>query len=148
MSGRTEFVYSSRPESLLEDGDFVARIPAGLASEHELFDAISEAAAFPGYFGRNWDALDECLRDLGWIENRKVVLVHDDLPLRNNPAECRIYIDILKYTLENWATAPGPGSFVYDPDWPYVPHDLVIVFPPETMASIGFILKLIERRRS
>ncbi|BBE70532.1 barstar family protein [Oharaeibacter diazotrophicus] len=148
MAGRTDFVYSSQPESLLEDGDFVARIPSGLASKHELLETLSEVAAFPGYFGRNWDALVDCLRDFGWIENRRVVLVHDDLPLRNDPAECRTYIDVLKGVLEDWATNPEPGSFVSTPDWPNVARDLVVVFPPETMASIDFILKLIQRRRS
>src|SRR5262249_46710785 len=30
-----------------------------------LLDALGEVLAFPAYYGRNWDAAEECLRDLG-----------------------------------------------------------------------------------
>lgn len=36
-----------------------------------LMDVISEGFEFPDYFGGNWDALDECLRDLSWLKEAK-----------------------------------------------------------------------------
>lgn len=31
-----------------------------------LLDALAEALGFPAWFGRNWDALADCLGDLSW----------------------------------------------------------------------------------
>lgn len=37
---------------------------AAVPSKPELMDALSSAFGFPSYFGRNWDALLDCLRSL------------------------------------------------------------------------------------
>ena len=47
-------------------------------SKRALLDAIAVAAAFPAYCGRNWDALEECLRDLSWTSASGYLLLWDD----------------------------------------------------------------------
>jgi Barstar (barnase inhibitor) len=42
---------------------------SAIEGKEALMAALSEGFEFPDYFGANWDALEECLRDLGsWIE--------------------------------------------------------------------------------
>ena len=36
---------------------------AGITSRDELHDMLADAFQFPSYYGRNWDAFDECVRD-------------------------------------------------------------------------------------
>ena len=37
----------------------------------ELYHEIASALQFPDYFGGNWNAVDDCLQDLGWIKEKK-----------------------------------------------------------------------------
>jgi len=37
-------------------------------SKRGILDAFADACGLPEYFGGNWDALDECLRDDAWHE--------------------------------------------------------------------------------
>ena len=43
----------------------------GVNSKSALLDAVANGIGFPDYFGRNWDSLEECLRDFdegkGWL---------------------------------------------------------------------------------
>jgi hypothetical protein len=48
---------------------------APIETKQDLMSALSEALELPDYFGGNWDALDEVLRDLGWLDARGHVLV-------------------------------------------------------------------------
>jgi RNAse (barnase) inhibitor barstar len=51
------------------------------AMKADFFNELSAALQFPPYFGNNWDACSDCLNDLGWIdEKRGVVLVFLDAP--------------------------------------------------------------------
>lgn len=40
----------------------------GPASKTELLEQLAREFEFPDYFGHNWDALEECLHDLSWLE--------------------------------------------------------------------------------
>lgn len=130
------FEYADSPESVFEQDDFVLRVPAGIRSKDELLAALASAGNFPSYFGENWDALQDCLRDLSWISNRKVVVVHSDLPLHGNPEECRIYLEVLQTTLTDWAESMKPDAAELPPEWSYVDHELRVVFPLETKAVV------------
>jgi Barstar (barnase inhibitor) len=46
-----------------------------IEDEQGLMTALSEGFEFPDYFGGNWDALDECLRDLAWLKAKGYAVV-------------------------------------------------------------------------
>jgi RNAse (barnase) inhibitor barstar len=43
-----------------------------------LFEALAHTMKFPEYFGRNWDALEECLRDLEWLSAQGYVILFEE----------------------------------------------------------------------
>lgn len=51
-----------------DEGHLVRRISlAGCRDKNDLLQRIAKALAFPKTFGANWDALTDCLGDLGWL---------------------------------------------------------------------------------
>lgn len=80
---------------------YLARIRAGIKEKGDLLDAHDLAFRFP-YFGRNWDALDELLGSLEWINEHKVIIIHEDVPLRDDLENAQIYIDILRGSAASW----------------------------------------------
>jgi RNAse (barnase) inhibitor barstar len=80
---------------------FYVRIDPAISTSTELFNAFYYLFWFPGYFGFNWDALYDCLRDLSWIPYRKVVIVHEGIP--NIPKnELVIYLELLCDVALDW----------------------------------------------
>ena len=134
------FDYADSPDSMCGLEDFVLKVPAGIRSKANLLAAFAGAGHFPDYFGGNWDALLDCLRDLSWISNRKVVVVHSDVPLHNAPEDCRAYLEILEMALADWAESVEPDAAEPLPEWPYVDHELGVVFPTEAIAVVARLL--------
>lgn len=48
---------------------------SGIRSKGEFYAAVAAALSFPDWFGRNLDALHDCLRDLSWLPPGEHVLV-------------------------------------------------------------------------
>ncbi len=76
------------------EGEHEIIVPPRLEGKTALLEFLKEALHFPDYFGFNWDALSDCLADVAGGEE-KVVLVHHDLPLEGEPAEQRVYLEII-----------------------------------------------------
>ena len=86
-------------------GAIVARIPAGIASKKELLNALATGLGLPAHFGRNWDALEESLREFSWAPGARVIaIVHDALP-RLPEDELRTYLEVLSYSAAALRTA-------------------------------------------
>lgn len=70
-------------------------VPLGLSDKFSLLSWYADALSFPDYFGYNWDALSECLRDLSWLTAGTLVLHHRELPIAGRPVEQKKYLRVL-----------------------------------------------------
>jgi RNAse (barnase) inhibitor barstar len=119
----SEFAFEDHPA--LAPDDFLASMPAGLTDASALLRALSEQLVFPAYFGFNWDALSDCMRDLHWLTNTRVVLLHADLPALPEP-ELRTYLEVLQQAVESWQ--PGES------------HSLYVVFPSAVRQRVSQLI--------
>ena len=140
------FVFVSDPTVLATPEEFLLRIAKGIETKHDLLLHYERAGNFPSYFGRNWDALQDCLGDFFWQKQKRIVIAHDDLPLANQEDELRIYLEILATAVKDWK-GPRPGPFVEisSEEWPYIEHELVVAFPSAVEATVVRVLGPQER---
>jgi RNAse (barnase) inhibitor barstar len=104
-----------------------ASIPENIASKQALFATLARQLCFPDYFGGNWDAFEECLRDLSWLPIGQVVLTHADVPLVNDVANARTYLAILSGATRKMSTLED--------------HALLVVFPVKFREQIEWLLR-------
>lgn len=76
-----------------------------VADEAGLLAELARVFHFPDYFGGNWDAADDCLRDLSWLPARGYVLrVPDAESLwRRLPAAAGRLVESWQLCAEGWA---------------------------------------------
>ena len=80
-------------------GAFAALIDrAPVFDKTTLLHALYQACRMPAYFGFNWDALEDALRDFSWLEAGAYVLVFDDYALlqKRDPATANTLEDIVR----------------------------------------------------
>lgn len=80
---------------------FYARLCPGIYNSEQLLQSLYQLLRLPGYFGFNWNALNDCLTDFSWIRERRIVLEHAGLP-KIPEAELRIYLEILRDAVVDW----------------------------------------------
>ncbi|WP_394843252.1 barstar family protein [Pendulispora brunnea] len=80
-----------------------------------LFEQFGALLQFPDYFGENWDAFLDCMRDLAWLRTDGVVLVVLDavqVLADVEPNELDIFIDVLSDAAESCADSEMPFHVV------------------------------------
>jgi RNAse (barnase) inhibitor barstar len=79
-----------------------------------LFDEFGAALQFPDYFGENWDALLDCLRDLEWLTADAYLLVvtEGELVLDREVKQFKTLVEVLAEAAEEWAKAEDSQGVV------------------------------------
>ncbi|MDL2260080.1 barstar family protein [Deltaproteobacteria bacterium OttesenSCG-928-K17] len=80
---------------------FYAAVSRKVAGKGALLEELYNVLKLPGYFGFNWDALYDCLCDLHWINQHRVVIAHSILP-DLFPDDLGIYLNILRDAIDFW----------------------------------------------
>ncbi len=117
--------------------DYAIRVPNDRYSKDTLLETLSREGRFP-IAVNNWDALLDSLRDLSWIEARKIVMLHESLPLADEPAACRSYLNVLSTAVADWRT-PRNSNILPAVKWRYVDHELMVIFPLEVKQQVETI---------
>ena len=76
--------------------------------------SFAKAAHFPDYAQSNWDAFEECIRDLHWCQAEGYVLLYQNPQtlINSQPQDWRIASDILFTAVQFWQTTATP-MFVF-----------------------------------
>jgi len=97
------FRFFEQPEPRASGTAIVANMPTCIRSKQKLLRILAIQLQFPAYFGNNWDALEECLRDLSWLPANEIEIRHLDLPLSPGSQDQRTYLHILLSAAAFWA---------------------------------------------
>lgn len=92
--------FLEKPSTYFNEAEFLAYL-SKVENENELFSKLSVILKFPDYFGDNWNALNDCLRDLNWIEKEGIALIHTEMPHLSDEG-FKTYIEILFDTVQDW----------------------------------------------
>jgi len=84
--------------------DFAAVDGRAVASKGELLDGLARALRFPRGFGRNWDALEDFLCDLAWLEGAGTLVLWSpvDALARKDPAALSSAVNVLRAAATWW----------------------------------------------
>ena len=98
--------------------EIVTAAGSAITSESTLFEEMARAFRFPDYFGHNWAALTDCLRDLRDRENPRIALLWVD-------AHASLDAD-LQTVLDAARVLDGVGSELAEDDEPGKAHQLEV----------------------
>ncbi|WP_189715732.1 barstar family protein [Streptomyces phaeofaciens] len=92
---------------------YVARVDGReMADVDGVFQQFWDGLRLPDYFGWNWDAFSDCLRDLGWLEADHHVLVveHAQAVLADDAEEREQFWGIVLQAGRRWSYTKRPEA--------------------------------------
>ena len=82
----------------------------GLASKAGLLGRVARALKFPDWFGKNWDALNDCLTDLSWLHGRGWVIIFENSKhlAARKPQVFHSAVEVFQSANDYWRQAGKP----------------------------------------
>jgi hypothetical protein len=86
-----------------------------VTSKETLMDLLSRSLNFREWFGKNWDALRDVLRDFSWSRSGGYVILFRNAHVlaRNAPDEFRTFIGVAADVTHDWREWEVPFHFVF-----------------------------------
>ena len=83
---------------------------ARLASKTGLLGRAARALKFPEWFGKNWDALNDCLTDLSWLEGKGWVIIFENAKgfAERKPQLFENAVEVFQAASDYWRRAGKP----------------------------------------
>jgi RNAse (barnase) inhibitor barstar len=75
-----------------------------IGRKEQLLTHAAVALHFPKDFGQNWDALEECLTDLEWVDADGYVIYYDNIDglLAAHPDQFETLVEIFRDAVASW----------------------------------------------
>jgi RNAse (barnase) inhibitor barstar len=75
-----------------------------ITRKEQLMNHVATALHFPKDFGKNWDALEECINDLDWVDAEGYVIYYDHIDglLGTHPDQFETLVEILRDSVAQW----------------------------------------------
>lgn len=75
-----------------------------ITRKEQLLNHAATAFRFPNHFGHNWDALEECLTDLEWVDGEGYVILYEHIDgfLEAHPDQFETLVEILRDAVASW----------------------------------------------
>ena len=73
---------------------------------NSLFNEFAIVLQFPSYFGKNWNAFDECINDLDWFYGENYIIVINEaqnILINDKIEEIEIFFKICKNSCIEWS---------------------------------------------
>ena len=108
---------------------------SNMQSMDRFYDELAAALQFPLYFGRNWNALDECLVDLEWLPSDAYLLVFADassLLKAAGEGDAEAFWKLLSRSSKEWSEGASLGGGLTRKPTPF--HAVLQARDPEAEA--------------
>jgi RNAse (barnase) inhibitor barstar len=139
--GNIEFLIDRLQEQIGEENLFILN-GLNMKTYNDLYDEFANVLKFPDYFGRNLNALDECINDLEWLNNNIIIIVvanSNFVLCEENDAGCETIIEIFENAGSEWSKPVESGE-QWDRD--ALPFHAVIHAEKEGVKSIDVLPEL------
>jgi hypothetical protein len=89
------------PQALGAPGAALVAVITDAGTKEQLIATLAEQLAFPKPHGTNWDALDEMLRRLDWLDAKSIIIAHDQIPVLPR-GDLLTYVSVLREANRFW----------------------------------------------
>ena len=75
-----------------------------IGRKEQLLNHVAIALHFPKDFGHNWDAFEECLTDLEWVDADGYLILYDHIDglLAEHPDQFETLVEIVRDAVASW----------------------------------------------